>query len=327
MSALTDASQVSIEEQAAGKKTQADCPRIYTLRAFQAGLALARMLPRWASRAIASTIGQIEYCRRSCAQSALRENLRAVTGRSGADLERLCRENVAQFSQMLADYFYCASHSTEKADALLEAWHGKEHLMTARDQGKGVIVITGHLGNWELGGILLALRGLPMTVITLDEPSTALTEWRDAYRRKLGIKTIAVGPGREFAFVEMIQTLRRGECLAMLVDRPYAGTGTPVQFFGRQAEFSSAAALLWQHTGAPVVPAFVVRSASGGYCSFAEPAVPMQSREDSRSALAANTQAVASVFESIIQRYPEQWFNYVPIWQSSLPNDAPSLHA
>jgi KDO2-lipid IV(A) lauroyltransferase len=148
-----------------------------------------------------------------------------------------------------------------------------------------------------------------------------LTEWRDAYRRRLGIKTIAVGPGREFAFVEMIQTLRRGECLAMLVDRPYAGTGSPVQLFGRQAEFSSAPALLHQHSGAPIVPAFVVRQPGGRYLSFAEPAVEMQTSAGSRSGLAANTQAVASIFESVIRRYPEQWFNYVPLWH---PSPAPT---
>jgi KDO2-lipid IV(A) lauroyltransferase len=303
-------------------------PRIYTLRCFQAGLAAARILPRWASQAIAPAIGQAAYARRAEAQSALRENLQVVTGKSGAELDALCRENIGNFSRMLADYFYCSCRAPELADALLGEWHGKEHLLAARDGGKGAIVVTGHLGNWELGGILLALRGLPMTVVTLDEPSTALTAWRDAYRRRLGIKTIAVGPGREFAFVEMIQTLRRGECLAMLVDRPYPGTGGAVQFFGRQTEFSSGPALLWQHTGAPVVPAYVVRRPGGGYASFAERPVEMAVKEDSRSALAANTQAVASVFESIIRRYPEQWFNYVPIWHQAPPrNGVPVNHA
>jgi lauroyl/myristoyl acyltransferase len=303
-------------------------PRLYTLQTFQAALAVARLLPRWASQGLAPVIGRCGYARRPQAQTALRENLHAITGCEGAKLDALCQENIANFSRMLADYFYCASHAAKRADALLEHWEGKEHLFDARDRGQGVIVATAHLGNWELGGILLALRGLPMTVITLDEPSTALTQWRDDYRRRLGIKTIAVGPGREFAFVEMIQTLRRGECLAMLVDRPYAGTGTPVHLFGRQTEFSSAPALLWQHTGAPVVPAFVVRSPGSRYLSFAEPPVELRPGADARAGLGANTQAVASVFESIIRRYPEQWFNYVPIWHTSPPrNGAPATHA
>ncbi len=297
-------------------------PAIYTLRAFQAGLAVARTLPRWAGQTLAPVVARATGHCHLGRQQALRENLRIVTGLDGSALDQLCRSNLDHFARMLADYFYCAGRSAAQADALLEQWQGKEHLINARDQGRGVIVITGHLGNWELGGILLALRGLPMTVVTLDEPSTALTDWRDNYRRRMGIKTIAVGPGREFAFVEMMQTLRRGECLAMLVDRPYAGAGTPVSLFGRETQFSSAPALLWQHTGAPVVPAFVVTGASGRYISFAEPPVQMHAEGGARVSLAANTQAVASVFESIIRRHPEQWFNYVPIWSSPAP-----LHA
>jgi KDO2-lipid IV(A) lauroyltransferase len=220
---------------------------------------------------------------------------------------------------MLADYFFCASRGGPAVRALVDEWHGLEHLEAARARGKGVIIATAHLGHWELGGLLLAERGFPMTVITLDEPTTTLTEWRDRYRRTLAIKTIAVGPGREFAFVEMIATLRRNECLAMLVDRPPAGTGAPVLFGGRQTGFSSGPALLWQHTEAAVVPAYVVRNARGNYTSFAEPAVPMTAAASRPEAISANTQAIASVFESIVRKYPEQWFNYVPIWPPSSP--------
>jgi KDO2-lipid IV(A) lauroyltransferase len=223
---------------------------------------------------------------------------------------------------MVADYFYCASRTPEEAARLVQRWRGIEHLEAALARGKGVIIVTGHLGHWELGGILLAQRGLRMTVITLEEPSTALTEWRDDYRRRAGVQTIAVGPGREFGFVEMIQTLRRNECLAMLVDRPYAGTGAPVTFFGRETQFSSGPALLWQHTGAAIVPAFVVREGDGVYSSFAEPIVEMESGPDARLAQQQNTQRLASAFEDIIRRFPEQWFNYTPIWPESPPADA-----
>ena len=298
---------------------------LYCLSAFRAGVAVARVIPRSAGQWIGRQIGVASYRRRPQAQAAIRANLHAVTGKEGAELDALCVANVRNFSHMVADYFYCASRKPAEAARLVQRWRGFEHLEAARARGKGVIIVTGHLGHWELGGILLTERGLPMTVITLDEPSTALTEWRDDYRRRSGIQTIAVGPGREFGFVEMIQTLRRNECLAMLVDRPYAGTGAPVSFFGRPTQFSSGPALLWQHTGAAVVPAFVVREADGVYSSFAEPIIPMESGSDPRAAQQENTQRVASAFEDIIRRFPEQWFNYTPIWpETPAPEPAPS---
>jgi lauroyl/myristoyl acyltransferase len=289
---------------------------LYNLRAFQLALIVARLLPRRLGQAIAPLIGFAVVRRNPSALDALRENLGRATGRTGTELENLCAENIANFSRMLADYFYYSSRSSRAGQALLGHWSGFEHLAAARDAGKGILLLTGHLGNWELGGVLLAHRGITMNVITLDEPSSALTEWRDAYRRRIGIKTIAVGPGRDFAFVEMIQALKRGECLAMLVDRPYAGTGSPVQLFGAPTEFSSAASLLWQHTGATVVPAFVTRMRHGRYLGRALPAVAMRDKREPGGGLVENTQTIASAFESVIRECPDQWYNYAPLWKS-----------
>lgn len=155
-----------------------------------------------------------------------------------------------------------------------------------------------------------------MTVVTLEEPSTELTRWRDDYRRKLGIKTITVG-SEKFSFIDMIKTLQKNEIVAMLVDRPYAGSGTPVRFFGRDTLFSTAPALLWQHTDATVLPAFVLQNKKGRYLSFADPAILMERHDDRKEALAKNTQLVATAFEAIIREHPEQWFNYVPIWKQN----------
>ena len=288
---------------------------LYSLRAFKAAFALAHFLPRPAAQALAAFVGQTAYRRKADAQAAIHANLQLVTGLTGAALDALCAENVGNFSRMLADYFLCAgANAGRHCDALIEGWSGWENLAAARDAGRGTIIVTGHLGHWELGGLVLARRGLPLTVITLEEPSTGLTRWREACRRRLGIKTIAVGPGHPFAFVEMIQTLRRNELLAMLVDRPYAGTGAPVRLFGHATAFSTAPALLAQHTGAAVLPAFVLRQPGGRYVSVAEPVIPMPATTDRRADLAANTQRVATAFESIIRRHPTQWFNYVPIW-------------
>jgi len=221
---------------------------------------------------------------------------------------------------MLADYFHCTAGGDVRA--LLEEWRGVEQLEAARALGRGVILVTAHLGNWELGGLLLAHRGLPMSVVTLEEPTAELTRWRDAFRLRAGIRTYAVGPGHNFAFVELIAALRRGEVVAMLVDRPYAGSGESVEFFGRRTKFSTAPALLWQHTGAAVVPAFVLRNETGRYTAFADAPLPLALHAESRAGLAANTQIVATHFENIIRQHPDQWFNYVPIWPAPPAADA-----
>jgi KDO2-lipid IV(A) lauroyltransferase len=290
---------------------------LYSAAFFKAGYAAAQFLPRRASHWIGATIALASYRRRPIEQAALQANLARVTGLTGAALDARCAENVANFGRMLADYFRCGGAGGDaRAAALVDEWRGFEHLQAARERGRGTVLVTAHLGHWEMGGTVLARRGFPMTVVTLDEPSSELTRWRDALRRQLGIKTIAVGPGREFAFLEMLAALRRNECVAMLVDRPYAGSGRPVEFFGARTEFSTAPALLAHHTGAAVLPAFVRFNERRRYVSVAAPIVPMHAAAGARAVLAENTQRIAADFEPWVRRHPEQWFNYVPIWKA-----------
>jgi KDO2-lipid IV(A) lauroyltransferase len=291
---------------------------LYSASCFKLGYAAAQFLPRAVAHWIGATIALASYRRRAAAQAALRANLRRVTGLDGPALDAACAANVANFGRMLADYFRCCgAGGHERAAALVDEWRGFEHLKAARDAGRGTVLVTAHLGHWEMGGTVLAQRGFPMTVVTLEEPSSELTRWRDALRRQLGIKTIAVGPGREFAFLEMLAALRRNECVAMLVDRPYAGSGMPVNFFGAPTEFSTAPALLAHHAGATVLPAFVLFNGRRRYVSLAAPIIPMSTGGRARATLAENTQRIAGVFERYVREQPEQWFNYVPIWKEA----------
>ena len=287
----------------------------YNRSGFALGYGAARLLPRPLCQGIGRTIGLATYLGDAARRAALRQNLKPVAGINGSALDRICRENFQNFGRMLADYFYCASIDPERIRTLLSRWHGIEHLRAALELKRGVVLITAHLGNWELGAALLALDGLPINIVTLPEPSTELTRMRDHYRRRFGIRTIAIGEDK-FAFVEMLAALRRNEIICMLVDRPHAATGTPVRFFGGEAPFSSGPALLWEHTGAPSVPAFVLRCEDGRYEAFAEPMVGMSHAGGAQERIERNTQAVATIFEAIIRQHPEQWFNYVPIWKN-----------
>ncbi len=293
---------------------------LYTLAGFKAAFVCAQLTPRVFCQWLAPRIALASYDRSPPIRLALEDNLRRVTGREGTELQTLCRENVANFGRMLSDYFLCAGmNAATHARRLLKEWRGIDHLEAARARGRGTIVVTAHLGHWELGGIMLTRHGWPLTVVTLEEPSSELTRWRDACRAHLGIRTVAVGPGHPFAFVELIQTLRRNELVAMLVDRPHAGSGAPVRYFGSKTEFSTAPALLAHHTGATVLPAFVLQKPNGRYVSFADPPIALTEDADPRRALGENTQRIATIFETIVRTHPEQWFNYVPVWNGPKP--------
>jgi KDO2-lipid IV(A) lauroyltransferase len=289
---------------------------LYNLSVFKFGFASAQIIPRPIAQRIADGFAWWSLRHSAELRTVMAENLNIVTGRTGQALTTLVRDNVRSFCRMLADYFLCAGDRAVRAKELVTEWCGLEHLDAARERGKGTILITGHVGHWELGGLLLALSGTPITVVTLPEPSPELMRWRESARQRLGIRTIAVGPGHDFAFVEMLRVLRGNGVLAMLVDRPYSGSGMRVRQFGRETQFSTAAATLAHHTGASIVPAFVLRQPDTRYQARACAPVE-QIQGDLRETLSPNVQKIADLFESIIRQYPEQWFNYVPVFSPS----------
>ncbi len=256
------------------------------------------------------SIGELGYRLCHNRRAALLRNLEAITQdkKRRIILSRSCFHN---FLRMLHDFCDCAEGGTRAGQLLMVERRGFQFLEAGRANGKGILLVTGHLGAWELGGMVLASDGFPVNVVTMAEPTRELNEWRRKYRERFGIKTITVGSDK-FAFVEIIQALRRNELVAMLIDRPYLNSGVQVQFFQRPTLFSAAAARIWQHTQASVIPAFVLQLQPGQYGCYAYPPIDMAVGQP----IEENSQRIAEVFQAIIREFPEQWFNFVPIWNS-----------
>jgi lauroyl/myristoyl acyltransferase len=279
----------------------------YAPFSFEIGNWIARYVPRPLSRAFAVSLGELGYRFCTDRREALMSNLAAFTNDRTVQ-EKLCRAGFINFFRMLHDFCDSAAGGVPRMEQLIVARRGFEFLEIGRKQGKGTLLVTGHLGAWELGGMVLAAAGFPVSVVTLEEPTPELDAWRRKYRARFGIKTITVGSDK-FAFLEIMQALRRNELVAMLVDRPYLNSGVPVKFFERTTLFSTAAARIWQHTGATVIPAFVLQLQPGRYGCYAYP--PIEMTEPSAD---ENSQKIADVFQTIVREFPDQWFNFVPIW-------------
>src|SRR5262249_40242563 len=140
------------------------------------------------------------------------------------------RELFQQFAFKLADLWRYESGLS--IDHLFHDLTGWEHFQTARDRGRGVLLVTVHLGNWEFGAPLLTRRGVRLQVITGPEPQSQLTELRQAARARWGIETLALGEN-PFAAVEIIRRLEANNAVALLMDRPPSATATRVALFGR----------------------------------------------------------------------------------------------
>lgn len=280
----------------------------YSPFSFETASWMIKHLPRPLTRSMSVAAGELGYRLCIARREALRRNLTAIT-QNETERTELCRSCFHNFLRMLHDFCDCAESGVHRLDQLMVKRRGFEFLEAARRNGKGTLLITGHLGAWELGAMVLASGGFPVNVVTMAEPTDELNVWRQKYRQRFGIKTVTVGTDK-FAFVEIIQALRRNELVAMLVDRPYLNSGIEVQFFERPTLFSAAAARVWQHTQASVIPAFVLQLEPGQYGCYAYSPIDMTAAQT----LEQNSQRIADVFQAIIREFPEQWFNFVPIW-------------
>jgi len=280
----------------------------YSPLSFETANWLIRHFPRTWTRSLSVGLGELGYRFCTNRREALQRNLGAVT-KNLHQREVLSRSCFHNFLRMLHDFCDCAESGVGRLNEMMVERRGFEFLEAARKRGKGTLLITGHLGAWELGGMVLASDGFPVNVVTLAEPTSELNEWRQKFRQRFGIKTVTVGEDK-FAFVEIIQALRRNELVAMLVDRPYLNSGIEVNFFNRPTLFSAAAARVWQYSQASVIPAFVLQLEPGKYGCYAYPPIEMTPEQT----VEQNSQRVADVFQAIVREFPEQWFNFVPIW-------------
>lgn len=179
--------------------------------------------------------------------------------------------------------------------------------------GRGVLLLTIHLGNWEFGAPLLRRLGINLLVITLAEPGRGFTELREQARKRWGVETLVIGQDA-FAFVEVLKRLQAGAAIALLVDRPPAGSGVDVELFDQQFTASISAAELARASGCALLPVAVPWTPTG-YEVVTLPEITYdRARLGDRTARRALTQEILRAFAPVIRQHPDQWFHFVPIW-------------
>jgi KDO2-lipid IV(A) lauroyltransferase len=195
--------------------------------------------------------------------------------------------------------------------------HGVESLYAAIQRGRGVLLVSPHLGNWEFGGPLLAREGIPLLALTLVEPHSPLTQLRQQARSQHGIDTLVIQQD-PFAFLQVIQRLQEGKVVALLIDRPPAAVAVRVELFGRPILASGAPADLARASGCVILPVCLLRTPGGQYDAHVLPAVDYdQVTLRDPEARRRLSQEILRAFEPLIRQCPEQWFHFVPLWPPS----------
>ncbi|BDV41280.1 acyltransferase [Geotalea uraniireducens] len=248
---------------------------------------------------------------------ALRANLRVVTGRDRVD--RLVFATFYKFSRNWCDVMLMMRRRGKRLFALIGRQQGHGILDRVLAEGRGAIIISPHLGNWELGGLGLADRGYPVNVMTFREPDERVNALREQVRKERGIGFIYVDRDETspLAVIEAVNALRRNEVVALLGDRDGSSHTMELDFFGRPAAIPVGAAYLALATGAPVLPVFVPLE-QGRYATIMEEPVYFTGNHGQhRQAIRTGMERILRLFEKYIRDYPDQWYNFFAYWNDS----------
>lgn len=284
---------------------------LYSAKLWSAGLFFARVLPPTISQALARAAAGL-YCQfASHRREVVIQNLLPVLDGDHAAARRATRRLFQEFVLKLVDLWrYEAGIDVTGAGG---DWRGWENFATPDARGKGVLLVTPHLGNWELGAAFFVRRNIPLLILTQAEPDAELTRMRQASRLQRGVETLVVGDDA-FAFVEIIKRLQAGATVALLVDRPPPASAVNVELFGRPFPASIAAAELARASGCAIVPAVIVRQAHSYAATILPEIVYDRAAIGDRAARSQLTQEILRAFEPAISQHVEQWYHFVPLW-------------
>jgi KDO2-lipid IV(A) lauroyltransferase len=257
---------------------------------------------------LAEAGGLLGYALGRAARAAVRANLTHVLGQPPP--EPLVR---AVFRHAALNYYDLFRLPRLRPTALRArvAMRGWEHLEAARAPGRGVLLVTAHLGSVGLVGQMIALAGYPANIVVEAVRPPGMLEIMAALRGSHGIAVLPIGP-------ELLPAIRaalgRNEVVGLLSDRDVLGTGLEVPFFGARTHLPGGAAALALRTGAAVLPAFTVRLPRGRYLGWFEPPLELARTGKARADVRANTERITRTLEAAIRRYPGQWTVFQPIW-------------
>jgi Kdo2-lipid IVA lauroyltransferase/acyltransferase len=265
---------------------------------------LAAMLPRRVALALGRGLGRAwgRVDRRHL--SIAEDNL----ARAFPDWDDARRRAVAlgvygHFGRVLLDVLWLARREPEEILRHVDVI-GAEHVEAARAAGRGALLVTAHIGNWEAHGIAhgLLFGAIGLVARPLDNP--ALDARLCDFRRRPGNTVIY----KKKALPQVLRLLRDNRAVAFLIDQNVqAGDGVFVDFFGRKAATTTVAAALALKTGCAVIPTHAALGEDGRYRLVYEPPIAPAPAADRAAELQGLTQRLTSVIEGWVRERPEQW--------------------
>jgi lauroyl/myristoyl acyltransferase len=277
---------------------------------------LPTRLCHWLGKLVALTV----YIFSKKDREGLTFNLSIALNRPPDDpfIRRTIRRIFANYGQYMVDFFLLPQLPPRKIKNYVAYLKGEEILQRALAKGRGAILLSAHVGNWEIGGSVLRALDYPLAVVAMGHNTATANALVNRLRNEKGIGVIEVDQS-PFWGVEILKHLRNNGVVAMNGDKDFFGLGRPITFFGQKVTFPVGPVVLAMKSGAALIPAFVLKQSDGRYFGVLEEAVPLLLEGDRDEVIEENLGKTARVFEKYVRSHADQWYCPDPITGSIAP--------
>jgi len=284
-------------------------------RSLKLAFGAAGLLPLKAGYVLAGWSGTVISLWPSRQRDTVTANIKHVLGpqQSEKQIKAVTRRVFRNVMKNYFDLMKMPRLNSRNLNKLIE-WQGWQYLEKSIAAGKGTIIATAHLGNFEVAAKALAVRGIEMTILVEPTGTKAFMKNVNALRQRNGCKLLPVTAG---AMREALHLLQKGGTLVIVCERDIQGNGIETGFFGEKTTVPSGVISLALRTGAAVLPAFSVRRPDNRFTIHFEPPLQITDTGDREQDIPVNLEKLVGVIEQFIRKYPEQWVVMEPIWRES----------
>ncbi len=284
-------------------------------------LRLLGILPRGVARSTGAGVGALAYRLMSRLRRVGEQNLAlALPEMVAVERERLLRAEYRNLGWLLAEFCQMPQYTRESTRNFIR-YEGLENYLAARDRGRGVLIVTGHLGAWELSSYYHSLMGHPMGMVIRRLDNELVDRMVNAIRCRHGNRVLHKD---DFAR-GLLASMRKGETVGILMDTNMTPPqGVFVEFFGHAACTASGLARVALRTGAAVLPGFLLWEAGEQkyVLHFGEELSLIRTGDDDADTV-ANTQLFTTAIERYVRRYPGQWLWLHRRWKTRPAGEPP----